>query len=372
MSGLVRYIVGAADPDPLRGPPVSSDDDPSYPHSGAWPHIPHQRAEPDDEAVRGESPVRPDPAAPGPARHRRRRAGWWVALVLVAVIGTGAALRLLPDTPAATAGDRAGTFAHAGVSPSPEPRPSAASRATRPPPAPLPFRPTKVTVKTTGFWSWALLDRRTGTIVGSKNMAAVSTTASMIKAWLGADYLRRAAARGEKPSSSRLRTIEIMIRDSDNNAATTIFNANGGIASINRLIKMCKLTDSRATRGEWSRTYVSARDTVRMGDCVADGVAAGKKWTPWLLDMMRKVRGTGDFGIRDALPDQAAAKVAIKNGWLLRDEDRKWHVSCMAIGDTWTMSVLQRYPSTGDWDGDFAHARNVCKRVAAQVLAAAG
>src|SRR3954464_1572399 len=137
-----------------------------------------------------------------------------------------------------------------------------------------------------------------------------------------------------------------MIRDSDNNAGQTIYKANGGTASIRRLISTCKLTDSTAVPGEWGTTRVSARDTVRMADCIGSGRAAGAKWTPWVLDMMRTVRGVGDFGIRDALPDATAAKVAIKNGWLLRDEDHNWHVSCMAIGDTWTMSVLQRYPST--------------------------
>jgi hypothetical protein len=235
----------------------------------------------------------------------------------------------------------------------------------------MPFRSTNVSISTTGFWSWALLDRRTGAIVGSKNYTAQSTTASMIKAWLASDYLRRAAERGETPSSSTLHTLEIMIRDSDNNAATWTYKANGSLESINRLISICKLTDSKGTRGEWSKTYVSARDTVRMGECVASGKAAGKKWTPWLLGMMRKVRGVGDFGIRDALSDSAAAKVAIKNGWLLRDEDMKWHVSCLAIGDTWVMSVLQRYPSTGNWNADFNHTRSVCKQVAAQLLAAA-
>ncbi|GAA1736722.1 serine hydrolase [Luedemannella helvata] len=332
---------------------------------GDRPHLPRPRAA-------APTITRPGHAAPQPAPRRRKRAtGWWIALIVVAVVTVGAGLRFIPGAPlapAGTSGDQSGNTIAAARAPSPK---SDAPHTSEPALTPLPFRSTNVSLKTTGFWSWALLDRRTGAIVGSRNYASTSTTASMIKAWLAADYLRRAAEHGETPSSSRLHTIEIMIRDSDNNAAGTIYNADGRTASINRLIKMCKLTDSRATRGEWSRTYVSARDTVRMGDCIADGVAAGKKWTPWLLNMMRKVRGVGDFGIRAALPEPAAAEVAIKNGWLLRDEDLKWHVSCMAIGGTWVMSVLQRYPSTGDWNGDFAHARSVCKQVAAQLLAAA-
>src|SRR5207248_3166739 len=50
-----------------------------------------------------------------------------------------------------------------------------------------------VSASSPGFWSWALLDRYTGELTGSPNLNAVNDTASMIKAWLAADYLRRAA-----------------------------------------------------------------------------------------------------------------------------------------------------------------------------------
>ena len=230
----------------------------------------------------------------------------------------------------------------------------------------------KVSVDTEGFVSWALLDRTSGKIVGSDNHAAQSTTASMIKAWLASDYLRMAAARGVTPNESALHDLEIMIRDSDNAAAAKIFAANGRTASIRRLISICGLTDSTVVPNEWGTTRVSARDAVRMGSCIAAGKAAGATWTPWVLNAMREVRGDGDFGIRDALPAATAATVAIKNGWLLRDEDNHWHVSCLAIGDSWVMSVLQRYPSTGDVEGDFAHTRDICERIAAQVLPSTG
>ena len=49
-----------------------------------------------------------------------------------------------------------------------------------------------------------MLDRRTGKIIGSENMDETNTTASMIKAWIAADYLRRAAEAGQTPSDARL------------------------------------------------------------------------------------------------------------------------------------------------------------------------
>ena len=281
-----------------------------------------------------------------------------VVLLGLAVVGAG--LRFLPGSPLASA---SGTDAAGGGS-------TAAPTATKAPP-PLPFRAADVTVQsvsTQGFLSWALLDRRSGEIVGSSNMAATTDTASMIKGWLAADYLRRAEENGQTPSASRLADLEKMIRDSDNDAADRTYNANGKTASIDRLISMCKLTDSKSVPGLWSNTTVSAQDTVRMGACIADGHAAGDKWTPWLLDMMRKVRGVGDFGIRKALPAAQQGQVAIKNGWLLRDEDNQWHTNCMAIGDTWVLSVMQRYPTTSTYDADFQHTADVCQKVATQLL----
>jgi Beta-lactamase enzyme family len=232
---------------------------------------------------------------------------------------------------------------------------------------PLPFAAAPVAVDTDGFLSWALLDRRTGDIVGSENLAATSTTASMVKPWLAADYLRRIAANGEQPSDARLADLTAMIRDSDNEAAERIYNLNGETDSIRRMIDLCELTESTATPGYWSTTRVSARDTVRLADCLADGRAAGPNWTEWLLEQMRGVRGDGDFGIRNALPAAEAARVAVKNGWLLRDDDGLWHVACLAVADDWAMAVLQRYPPKGEYSADFAHTRQVCQRVAEQL-----
>lgn len=324
-----------------------------------------RRAAPEARRSSSDLTRRGSSAHPGRRRRRSRFSGpsliLTIAAVLIGLATIGTGLLFVSGSPlsaqtASGSSNSAATGTDAETSPSPSPL------------APLPFRSASVSVDTEGFWSWALMDRRTGEIVGSANMDQVSTTASMIKAWLASDYLRRAAEKGETPSSSRLHTIEIMIRDSDNDAAVTIYNLNGKTASIKRLISICKLTDSHATAGLWSKTYVSARDTVRMGNCIANGTAAGSKWTDWVLDMMRNVRGIGDFGPRKALSDAEAAQVAIKNGWLLRDEDNMWHVSCMAIGDTWVLAVLQRYPSQGTWDTDFAHTQEIAKEVATQLL----
>jgi hypothetical protein len=110
---------------------------------------------------------------------------------------------------------------------------------------------------------------------------------------------------------------------------------------------------------------MSTRDITRLAACVADGRAAGSRWTGWLLGEMRGVRGPGRFGAILALPAQAAATTAIKNGWLLRDEDHLWHISCLAVGDGWALGVHARYRNTLGKE----YGAGICRSVAEQLMA---
>lgn len=258
-------------------------------------------------------------------------------LTTAAVAAVVVAATLLVTVAVNLAADRYTTWAPAAPPPAP-PSPS-----SEPPPSRA--REPELSPPPGVFVSWALLDLRTGDLTGSNNLAETSTTASMIKAWIAADELRRTAESGARPTAERLRQLRLVIRDSDNEYAELVFRELGRQESIERLIDICELTDSRADPWGWSTTRLSARDTVRMGACLADGRAAGPEWTDWLLDEMRAVRGLGDFGIRKALPPDEAAEVAIKNGWVIREELGEYHVNCLAIGDGWSMAVLTRYPA---------------------------
>ncbi|WDZ86314.1 hypothetical protein [Micromonospora cathayae] len=249
----------------------------------------------------------------------------------------------------------------ARTAPSPTPSPS-------PTLEPLPLRATEVQLDAEGWWSWSLLDTRTGEFSGSKNMNQTSTTASLIKAWIVADYLRRADEDGRTPSDAKLADATLIIRDSDNTRTQQFYNTLGGEASIKRLVKMCKLTDSSpADDGGWSRTNLSARDTARMGACIADGTAAGPEWTDWLLNEMKLVRGTGDFGIRKAFPAAQQKQIAIKNGWVDRTREQEIHVNCLAVGDGWTMGVMVRYPINLGYE----YGMENCQEITEQLMAAA-
>jgi hypothetical protein len=277
-----------------------------------------------------------------------------------------AVLALMAGTGSIVAGTQFQSISKAAlrwVTPSQSGSPAPTASPSPPPPPPL-LQPGPVTIDSPGFWSWALLNTRTGELAGAQNRSATSTTASMIKAWIVADYLRLGATAGRTPSQARLGELSLVIRDSHNEIAERTFQQVGAQESIKRLISICKLTETKPYRSWWSNTAISAQDTARMAACIGDGRAAGPKWTTWLLNEMRLVRAPGNFGIIQALPPNIAKNTAIKNGWLLRDEDGMWHISCLAIGDGWTLGVLARYPGRLG----FEHGTNICKSIAAQLL----
>jgi hypothetical protein len=244
-----------------------------------------------------------------------------------------------------------------------------ANRAAAPPLSPLPVKATDIRFAHSGWFSWALLDTRTGEMFGPPDRSALSTTASLIKSWIGADFLRRAAEEGRTPSDEELEAVESMIRDSDNDAAEALYEANGGASSISRLISRCGLMDGRvAADGGWSRTLLSPADVARLGACIADGRAAGPTWTAYLLDELRGVRDEGDFGIRKAFPPEQQHTIATKNGWVEREEEQEYHVSCMAIGDGWVVGVMTRY----EIDKGYEYGAAICELVGRRLREAAG
>lgn len=250
-----------------------------------------------------------------------------------------------------------------------------------PPPATLAAAPVTAP-KVNGFFSWALLDRETGKISGARNLSATNSTESMIKVWIVADYLRRLG--DQEPSERKLKLASVAIRDSNDDAAQFLYREGGSGAVIDRLIRICELTDTEkvippgSSTVWWSYTRMSARDAVRMGECVKDGRAAGPKWTKWVLDEMTKVRGTtaakdqkeseggGRWGIIDGLPKDMITRehVGIKNGWTQIWADGKWHLNCLAVADSWVLAVLLRYPANQPLD----FGADVCASVATQLV----
>ncbi len=223
----------------------------------------------------------------------------------------------------------------------------------------------------TSFFGWAFLGRSNGTITRSANSATgTNSTESMVKAWITGDYLRQQDAAGRTPSDATLNELTLMIIDSNDNMAEKYYEMDGGNAVIQRMIKMCGLTHTTIYPYWWSKTQMSPQDAVRYGLCVANGTAAGPKWTTWLLNTMKHVRGGvadqisvtqqgGRWGIIDGLPANLVPDTSIKNGWTVYSDG--WHVNCLAINPAWVLNVMVRTKT------NLQGAANVCKSDAQQL-----
>jgi hypothetical protein len=261
------------------------------------------------------------------------------------------------------------------------PPPTIAPKVVEPPQPTLAAAP--VSVKVNGFYSWALMDLKTGKISGSKNSATqTSSTESMIKTWIVSDYLHQLDQKSSPLTASMKASIQRAIRDSNDNDASKINAAGGGTAQTKRMISTCGLKNTHLGKvpgyvGWWSFTEMSAQDVTRLGNCIQSGKAAGEKYTPLVLSEMSKVRGSvgdqhttyggGHWGIIDGLPKEIAAKqgpISIKNGWTQLVYDGDWHISCLAISKSWVLAVQTRYPATQP----LSVGAKVCQETATQLV----
>lgn len=248
-----------------------------------------------------------------------------------------------------------------GTSATPTPSSSLATLgppATSDPAIPLSQYDLSPQIQTSHWYSWALLDQSTGTVVGSENFNKPSYLGAVMKPWIAADYLNR----HPNPSNFVLDELSTMIMDNNDEMAYKYF---GEGSSLKRFVKACGITDIVYRNWSWSLTEISARDMVRYGACIYNGDATSDKWTDWIVDKMRNVRGDGDFGSRRLFQDRT--QIATSNGWFFWEG--KWYVNCLAVTSEWAISVVQQWPySGGDLQYGIALANPNCKSITDQVL----
>ncbi|BCJ65904.1 hypothetical protein [Polymorphospora rubra] len=301
-------------------------------------------------------------AAPSPRDRDRRRRTLLIATV-ASVVALGATAVLVPMA-----------FARLGGDPDSSGRPApSGSQTPGPSPSPQPsgLVPGPVQTIVDGRFSWALLDRSTGVLTGSSNVSDTVEGAGMMRIWVVADYLRHATEQGGQPEPYRLAQASRAIRDGDDDATQALYEAAGGATQSRRMIPVCALVETEVHDGGWRRTRISAGDSVRLGDCVADGRAAGPKWTKWVLDEMAEVNGEASdkgeltgigWGIVDGLPPAVTdLGVGFTNGFVRADS--QWQVNCLAATDGWVLAVLVSYPDSRK----LSYGAGICASVAAEL-----
>jgi beta-lactamase class A len=167
------------------------------------------------------------------------------------------------------------------------------------------------------------------------NAGLRTATASIVKADILASLLLRAQDRHRSLTSSERSLASRMIRYSDNDAATALFDAIGGRSALVRYNKRLGLKQTVPSYA-WGATTTSAADQIRLLETFTSAKSKIKSSNrAYALGLMHAVTSAQHWGV------SAAAKkgdyVALKNGWLPRPVD----------GGRWTINTIGRVRGHG-------------------------
>jgi beta-lactamase class A len=214
-----------------------------------------------------------------------------------------------------------------------------------------------------GDIAYSFVDLATGAEVEGPDDQEPLRSASIIKVAIAVAFLRQEP----DPSEADEALLEAMIENSDNDAATTLYDRISGEAGLQAVLDSLGMTDTTPAPS-WGFTTTTAADLAKLFTAVAMGEALPEAGTTRLISMMQTVEGDQTWGIADAVV--AGTPVAVKNGWYPDTDAPVWRVNCGAIvGDATTgvvLTVTTSYPQSLG----MAYGQEACERIAAALLPA--
>ncbi|MFG1819697.1 hypothetical protein ACGFIF_38465 [Kribbella sp. NPDC049174] len=164
----------------------------------------------------------------------------------------------------------------------------------------------------------AVYDRQTGQFVQRHNEDHRFRSASVVKLLIVLDYLWDRSPADDVPSDDRTR-LEVMLRSSDDDAASHYWEELGGGAIVDRMVKRLGLTHTAgppATHpGFWGYVAITAADTVRIYRYLLEQAPVPVR--QYVMDLLHRATRHGTdgfdqyFGIASAFPRE----FSIKQGW---------------------------------------------------------
>ncbi|GAA3658953.1 hypothetical protein GCM10022224_022970 [Nonomuraea antimicrobica] len=163
--------------------------------------------------------------------------------------------------------------------------------------------------------AWVVFDRQAGKIVATRNAHRKYRSASVVKILIAIDYLE---GRKSVPAADAA-LLKVMLRSSDDDAATTLWNRLGKGQIIVRQARKLGLSDTTpppaAKPGFWGYTSLSAYDIVRTYRYLLD--RADTRVRDTILGHLRRATpcGTDGFDQTFGIPDGVPRPWAVKQGW---------------------------------------------------------
>jgi beta-lactamase class A len=185
-------------------------------------------------------------------------------------------------------------------------------------------------------FSVAVLDKKTGQTYAYRGTVKYDT-ASIVKAQILACMLLHDQDADHDPTSGEMALAKPMIRLSDNNAATSLFQHVGARAGVTKCNKRLGLTQT-VVNSSWGKTRTTADDQIKLLSELVDTkgpLESDSRKTAFGL--MSTVSSAQDWGIPSIA--KAGETAIVKNGWDTRSSD----------GGLWAVNTIGRIT---DADGD--------------------
>ena len=167
--------------------------------------------------------------------------------------------------------------------------------------------------------SVVVMDRNTGQIVSAGN-GRPFPAASVVKLFIADDLLLQESKGQTTLSPADRKSLDVMLRSSDDGAAQNFWNRSGGNAVISRVVARYGLTGTTAPyNGHWDVTLTTASDLVRYYDMLLDGTGGlPPEQANVIMGNLSQSTPTGIDGYpqRFGIPEGLYAEpVAVKQGW---------------------------------------------------------
>jgi hypothetical protein len=185
--------------------------------------------------------------------------------------------------------------------------------------------------------SVVVMDRNTGQVVSGGGGQPIPI-ASVAKLFIADDLLLQQSKGQTALSPADRKSLDVMLRSSDDGAAETFWNRSGGSAVISRVVARYGLTGTtRPYNGNWDVTTSTASDLVRYYDMLLDGSGGlPPDQANVIMGNLAQSTPTGIDGYpqRFGIPEGLYAEpVAVKQGWFCCwNGANQLHVSTGVIG----------------------------------------
>jgi beta-lactamase class A len=177
-------------------------------------------------------------------------------------------------------------------------------------------------------------------------------TASVVKVEILAALLLEAREDGRTLTDTQRSLADVMIRQSDNDAATALWWTIGDGTGLQKASTAFGLTETDpGDDGWWGLTTTTVSDQVTLLDAIADPAGPLGDSNEYLLGLMGQVVADQDWGVSAAA--EPGETTVLKNGWMTRSTQAgRWTVNSIGRitgpGTDVTLAIMTRGHATQD------------------------